>query len=141
MQLNMLRSTALWSMMLVLGLAACTSEEGPTDLSTGATGTLPDRSSPSRPRGVFENVQVLSAWGVAVRDDGLAFFTQIQDARVGITSTKTRADDGFIATDALPTGIVFAPDGKRVYVANQSGSVSVIDVASKAVVGTLAIGQ
>jgi YVTN family beta-propeller protein len=139
MLLNMLRLNTLWSATLVLGLSACRSEQAPTDPSTGANETT--LGAPSRPGGVFENLQAASAWGVAVRDDGLAFFTQIQNASVGFTSTKTRAVDGFIATDALPTGIVFAPDGRRVYVANQSGSVTVLDAASKQVVGTLVVAQ
>jgi YVTN family beta-propeller protein len=139
MRLNMLRLNTLWSATLVLGLAACTSEQGPTDPSTGATETA--LLAPTRPRGVVENVQTPSAWGVAVRDDGLAFFTQLQSAGVGVTSTKTRAVGAFIPTGVLPTGIVFAPDGKRVYVANQSGSVSVIDADLKAVVGSLAVEQ
>jgi YVTN family beta-propeller protein len=139
MRLNMLRLNTLWSATLVLGCSACSSERAPTDPSTGANETT--LSAPSSPRGIFENVQVASAWGVAVRDDGLAFFTQLSNGGVGVTSTKTRVVGAFIPTAALPTGIVFAPDGKRVYVANQSGSVSVIDAALKAVVGSLAVEQ
>jgi YVTN family beta-propeller protein len=142
MLLSMLRLNTLRSATLVLGLSACTSEQVPTDPSAGAIETtLPDRNAPSRPRGVVEDVPTPGAWGVAVRDDGLAFFTQLPNGRVGITSTKTRAVDGFIPIAGLPTGIVFAPDGKRVYVAKQSGSVSVLDAASKTVVGTLAMEQ
>lgn len=92
-----------------------------------------------RSRSTFDTVQVPAPWGVAVRDDGLAFFTQLASGGVGLTSTKTRKVDGFIATGSLPTGIVFSPDGKTVYVANQSGSVSVLDVASRQVVAAIAV--
>jgi YVTN family beta-propeller protein len=71
----------------------------------------------------------------------VAYFTQLFDGGVGITSTKTRTVDGFIATGPIPTGIVFSPDGGRAYVANQFGDVSVIDVATQAVVGSVAIGN
>jgi YVTN family beta-propeller protein len=80
-------------------------------------------------------------WGVAVRDDGLALFTELASGGVGITSTKTRTLDGFIATGVTPTGIVFSPDGKTAYVANQFGNVSRIDVATRQVTGFVAIGS
>jgi len=135
-----MRLNTLWSAGLALALAACTSEQSPTDSSTAASGTpSSDLAEPSRPRGVFENVQTPSPWGVAVRDDGLAFFTELVNGGVGMSSTKTRTVDGFIATGNLPTGIVFSPDGKRVYVANQGGPVSALDVASQQVVTTIAV--
>jgi YVTN family beta-propeller protein len=134
-----MRLNTLCSAVLVLGIAACTSEQTPADPSSETT--FSDLSAPTRPRGVVENVQTPSAWGVAVRDDGLAYFTELLDGGVGIVSTKSRTLDGFIPTGVLPTGIVFAPDGKRAYVANQSGSVSVLDVASRQVVGSLSTDQ
>jgi YVTN family beta-propeller protein len=97
--------------------------------------------TPSHPGTIVDKVTVSSPWGVAVRDDGLAYFTQLNDGGVGITSTKTRTVDGFIPTGPVPTGIAFSPDGNRSYVANQFGDVSVIDVATQQVVGSVAIGN
>lgn len=97
--------------------------------------------NPGRPGSIVDKVTASSPWGVAVRDDGLAYFTQLSDGGVGITSTKTRTVDGFIPTGPTPTGIVFSPDGSRAYVANQFGDVSVIDVATQSVVGSVEIGN
>src|SRR5882672_7296247 len=77
---------------LVTLLAAC---DGDTPTST-ATDQWPVESR-VHPRGVVDQVDAPSPWGVAVRDDGLALFTQLVNGGVGITSTKTRAVDGFIA--------------------------------------------
>lgn len=93
------------------------------------------------PRGVVDKVEVLSPWGVAVRDDGLALFTQLASGGVGITSTRTRALDGFIPTGVTPTGIVLSPDGNTAYVANQFGNVSRIDVATRLVTGSVDIAN
>jgi YVTN family beta-propeller protein len=91
------------------------------------------------PRGVVDRVDAPSPWGVAVRDDGLAFFTQLLSGGVGITSTRTRTVDGFITTGVTPTGIVFSPDGKTAYVANQFGNVSRIDVVTRQVTDSVDI--
>jgi YVTN family beta-propeller protein len=93
------------------------------------------------PRGVVEKVEAPSPWGVAVRDDGLALFTDLLGGRVGITSTKTRAVDGFIQTGLAPTGIALSPDGNTAYVANQFGNVSRIDVATRQVTGSVDIAN
>ena len=108
------------------------------------TSTMVDQlplDSRVHPQGVVDKVDALLPWGVAVRDDGLAFFTQLVSGGVGITSTKTRAVDGFIPTGVTPTGIVFSPDGKTAFVANQFGKVSRIDVATRQVTGTVDIGS
>jgi DNA-binding beta-propeller fold protein YncE len=93
------------------------------------------------PRGVVDKVEASSPWAVAVRDDGLALFTELVNGRVGITSTKTRTIDGFIPTGVTPTGIVFSPDGKTAFVANQFGNVSRIDVATRQVTGFVDIAS
>jgi YVTN family beta-propeller protein len=93
------------------------------------------------PRGVVDKVDAPLPWGVAVRDDGLALFTQLASGGVGITSTKTRALDGFIPTGLTPTGIVLSPDGNTAYVANQFGNVSRIDVATRQVTGSVDIAN
>jgi YVTN family beta-propeller protein len=92
---------------------------------------------PGRPAGtILGTVPVSSPWGVAVRDDGLTYFTQLFENGVGITSTATRTVDGFVPTGFVPTGIAFSPDGNTVYVGNQDATVSVIDVASRQVTAT-----
>ena len=96
---------------------------------------------PGRPSGVLDTVTVPTPWGVAVRDDGLAYFTELYNNGVGITSTRTRTLDGYIATGYIPAGIAFSPDGATAYVANEYGDVSILDVATQAVVGSIAIGN
>jgi YVTN family beta-propeller protein len=78
---------------------------------------------------------------VAVRDDGLAYFTEIVDARVGITNTSTQTVTGYISTGFLPTGVAFSPNGSRAYVANQGdNTVTVIDVATSQPIASIATG-
>jgi YVTN family beta-propeller protein len=87
---------------------------------------------------IIDKVLTPPAWAMAVRDDGLAYFTEAYNAGVGITSTKTRTLDGFIATGNAPTGVAFSPDGNTAYVANQlDNNVSVINVATGQVVATI----
>jgi YVTN family beta-propeller protein len=116
------------------------------------TGTLPESPSfafastgtcepGTRPGKIVEKVVTPPAWGVAVRDDGLAYFAApFQDA-VGITSTRTRTVDGFIQVGDQPLGVAFAPDGQTAYVTNLfSSTVSVIDVATASEVATIPLG-
>jgi YVTN family beta-propeller protein len=93
------------------------------------------------PKGVVDSVDAPLPWGVAVRDDGLAFFTELANGGVGITNTKTRTVDGFIPTGLTPTGIAFSPDGNTAYVANQFGKVSRIDVATRQVTDSVDIAS
>jgi YVTN family beta-propeller protein len=120
---------------LVILIAAC---------GGGPPTAIADQSlaeSKVHPQGVVDKVNAPSPWGVAVRDDGLAFFTQLANGGVGITNTKTRTVDGFIATGLTPTGIAFSPDGNTAYVANQFGNVSRIDVATRQVTGFVDIAS
>jgi YVTN family beta-propeller protein len=92
------------------------------------------------PQGIVDRVEVVTPWGVAVRDDGLTYFSQLALGGVARTSTRTRALDGFVATGLAPTGIVLSPDGAALYVANQfANTVSVVDVASNSVVADIAV--
>ena len=120
---------------LVTLFAAC-GGDAPTSI---ADQTLAD--SKVHPRGVVDSVEAPSPWGVAVRDDGLALFTELSNGGVGITHTKTRTVDGFIPTGLTPTGIALSPDGNTAYVANQFGNVSRIDVATRQVTGFVTIGS
>ena len=96
-------------------------------------------SQNTHPGGTIVNKIVTPpAWAMAVRDDGLAYFTEAFNAGVGITSTRTQTVDGFIPTGNVPTGVAFSPDGGTAYVANQTdATVSVINVASAQVVATI----
>ena len=121
-------------------VVAC-GEDSPTEavpLNVHAAARPPEACiQPGRPAGtILGTVSVSSPWGVAVRDDGLTYFTQLFENGVGITSTSTRTVDGFVATGFTPTGIAFSPDGNRVYVGNQDATVSVIDVATRQPVAT-----
>lgn len=93
----------------------------------------------SHPGGtIIDKIITPPAWAMAVRDDGLAYFTEAFNAGVGITSTRTKTLDGFIATGDAPTGVGFSPDGGTAYVANQlSYTVSVINVSTAQVVATI----
>jgi YVTN family beta-propeller protein len=131
---------------LVLLLPAC-SQDSPTAANPAAGGSAFNAATasnqsctqPGHPGGtILDKVTAPSPWGVAVRDDGLAYFTELNNGGVGITSTKTRTVDGFIQTGTFPTGIAFSPDGATAYVANQGdANVGVIDVASATQVATI----
>jgi YVTN family beta-propeller protein len=132
---------------LVLLLPACSSDSA-TGANPGATGSPIDAAvtstqscppQPGHPGGtILDKITAPSPWGVAVRDDGLAYFTELNNGGVGITSTKTRTVDGFITTGTFPTGIAFSPDGGTAYVTNQGdANVGVIDVASATQVATI----
>ena len=120
---------------LVLLVAACGG-----DAPTSTAEPQPPAESRVHPRGIVDKVDAPLPWGVAVRDDGLALFTQLANGGVGITNTKTRTVDGFIPTGLTPTGIALSPDGNTAYVANQFGNVSRIDVATRQVTGFVDIG-
>lgn len=140
------------SLALALGaglLLACSQ-----DRPAGTFESLPPASGPllasganscggnTHPAGtIVDTVVTPPAWGIAVRDDGLAYFTEPGNGGVGITSTRTRTLDGFIATGSIPTGVAFSPDGSRAYVANQlDNNVSVINVATAQVIATISTG-
>ena len=125
-------------------IAACNSDS-PTAASPTASFATTSLSTPNgscnqpgHPSGsILDTVQVPLPWGVAVRDDGLTYFTELLNGGVGITSTKTRTVDGFIPTGQVPTGVAFSPDGVTAYVANQDATVSVINVATATRTGTI----
>ncbi len=145
-----MRPTAV-AVLLVCGAAAwlssCSSDSAPPTAQPAAPGRLLADAAPAcgqpltHPTGlVLDSVATPPAWGIAVRDDGLTYFTESYNGGVGITSTQTRTLDGFIPTGQIPTGVDFAPDGATAYVTNQySYNVGVIDVASAQQVATIPI--
>lgn len=133
------------SLTLVL-LAGCSTDGNTADtLPTGVSAAAGGNGSPgvkNHPAGkIIGTVTAFTPWAVAVRDDGLAFFTQLFGDNVGITNTATRVVTGTIPTGSLPTGIVFSPDGSRAYTANQGdNTVTVIDAATSTAIGSISTG-
>ncbi|HEX4628770.1 MAG TPA: hypothetical protein VH137_08270 [Gemmatimonadales bacterium] len=136
---------------VVVLLASCASDaKSPTATSSpawpGPAADIMAASGPScqpntHPSGlVLDSVATPPSYGIAVREDGLSYFTELYNGGVGITSVQTRTVNGFIATGQIPTGVAFSPDGNTAYVTNQySQNVSVIDVASATQVATIPI--
>jgi YVTN family beta-propeller protein len=90
---------------------------------------------------ILGTVDAPSPYGVAVRDDGLVYFTAAFSAALGITNTATRTITGFIAVGSIPTGVAFSPDGLRAYSANQGdNTVSVVDVATNTTIASISTG-
>ena len=117
-------------------LLAC-NQDRPTGQALLPSGPLPLLASSStncnantHPGGtIVDQVTTPPAWAIAVRDDGLAYFTEAFNAGVGITSTRTKTVDGFIPTGNIPTGVAFSPDGATAYVANQGDNAANIPLA------------
>src|SRR5437867_1943810 len=138
---------ALLAAGVVAVLAACNADKStltarseplfPPPVAADAMG--PTCGPPTHPGGLLiDRVDTPAAFGIAVRDDGLTYFTELFNGGVGITSTQTRTVDGFIPTGDIPTGLAFSPDGGTAYVTNQgSQNVGVIDVASAQQVATI----
>jgi YVTN family beta-propeller protein len=138
-----------WMLLCSLSasLAAC-NEDTPTSASAAATQpafatTAASSCDPATsPKGIVDKVDTPEAWGVAVRDDGLAYFAEPFLDGVGITSTRTRTVDGFIATDLHPIGVAFSPDGSTAYVTNLfSNTVSVLNVSLARQVASISTGD
>src|SRR5207249_12152366 len=89
-------------------LSACASDKSPPTAQSAFPPATPGVSmataAPScgpntHPSGLLiDNVTTPAAFGVAVREDGLTYFTELFNGGVGITSTQTRTVDGFIPT-------------------------------------------
>ena len=111
----------------------------PISLAAGGNGCNP---TPGHPVGtIIGKVVAPNPWAVAVRDDGLAYFTEIYSNAVGVTNTTTRTITGTIPSGSLPTGIAFSPDGTRAYTANQGdNSVTVISTATSAAIASISTG-
>jgi YVTN family beta-propeller protein len=130
-------------MCALLSVLASCSEEAPTEATRGSPALAATAAPSCNPHGhpgkIVDNVTAPSRWGVAVRDDGLAWFTEVFNDAIGFTSTRTRKLDGSVASGPVPTGIVFSPDGGTAYVANQFGDVGVFDVATRQSIGSIAV--
>lgn len=130
----------------LMSLVGCSDE---TATPTGETGEAPSSPAlatttgtctpPGHPGSIVDKVDAPTPWGVAVREDGIAWFTEVYNDAVGFTSTKTRTVDGAVPSGPIPTGIAFSPDGATAYVANQFGDVGVFDVASRTQIGAIQV--
>ena len=141
--------TTITGLLLSCGAAsfwACASDKSPPTAQSFPPATpgvrmliaAPTCEPKTHPNGVLDTITTPPSFGIAVREDGLAYFTEFQNGGVGITSTQTRTVDGFIPTGSVPTGVDFSPDGNTAYVTNQfSQNVSVIDVPSAQQVATI----
>jgi YVTN family beta-propeller protein len=128
-------------------LIAC-NEDTPTSNSAASTSpsfatTAAASCEPkTHPGKIVEKVITPATWGIAVRDDGLTYFTEPFANGVGITSTSTRTVTGFIPTGDDPIGAAFSPDGGTAYVTNLlNNTVSVINVATARQVATISTGD
>ena len=142
--------TTIAGLLLSCGAAsfwACADKSPPTaqaPFPPATPGVRMDIAAPScepktHPSGqLVDTVMTPPAFGIAVREDGLTYFTELFNGGVGITSTQTRTVDGFIPTGSTPIGVAFSPDGNTAYVTNLSSlNVSVIDVPSAQQVATI----
>jgi len=115
------------------GAFLVTSNEGSDDLDVielatrASTGTI---ATAGHPRGA-----------AFLPRSGLLFVAQETANGVDMVDFGARRKLVTIATAERAAGVTAAPDGKRVYVANGSGSVSVIDVASRVVIREIAVGK
>lgn len=143
MRSTILRPCFSFALVLLAGCAADgTRADTPTGISAaaGGNGKPPVKNHPSGK--IIGTVTASTPWAVAVRDDGLAYFTQLYDDMVGITNVATRVVTGAIPTGSLPTGIVFSPDGNWAYTANQGdNTVTVIDAATSTAVASISTGE
>jgi YVTN family beta-propeller protein len=134
---------------LVSALVGCGSDTPTSSSPASNEYALAPASSQSctpktKPGKIVDKVVTPPAWGIAVRDDGLAYFAEPFDDAVGITSTTSRTIMGTIPTGpgSHPLGLAFSPDGSTAYVTNLfTNDVGVIDVASARQVGTIPTGD
>ena len=121
------------------GLESSVSSTGAPAGPPCSTGCYPQKAHPTGM--IIQTMPAPKAAGVAVRDDGLTYFTDLFGGQVGITNTFARTMSGFIPAGSLPTGIAFSPDGSRAYAANQGdNTVTVIDVGTGQVAGSVSTG-
>jgi YVTN family beta-propeller protein len=144
-----MRRTTITGLLLSCSAAsfwACASDKSPPTAQSFPPATpgvrmsvaAPTCEPTTHPNGVIDTITTPPSFGIAVREDGLAYFTELFNGGVGITSTQTRTVDGFIPTGNTPTGLDFSPDGNTAYVTNQgSQNVGVIDVATAQQVATI----
>jgi YVTN family beta-propeller protein len=123
-------------------LVAC-SDETPTSVPASepsfAATTATACGPKTRPGKIVERMTTTAAnWGIAVRDDGLTYYSEFALDNVGITNTSTRTILGGILSPSWPLGLAFSPDGGTAYVTHLfSTDVGIIDVASASEVGRI----
>jgi YVTN family beta-propeller protein len=81
-----------------------------------------------------------ATFGTSVSGSGAAFVTQMFSSSVTRIDPTAGTFSGAIPVGDLPTSVTFNQAGDRAFVGNQDGhSVSMVDVATNAVIGTLPI--
>ncbi len=144
----MSRPGLVGSALLVGVLSACSdggmlpTQETPAVSLAAAASSNACGTPKGHPGGkIIDTLQAQFPWAVAVRDDGLAYFTELFNNRVGVTDTRNRSITGYIQVGSLPTGIAFSPDGATAYTANQGdNTVTIVSVATGQAVGSVTIG-
>ncbi|HEX7337622.1 MAG TPA: YncE family protein [Gemmatimonadales bacterium] len=127
-------------------LVVSCSDETPTSIAASEpafAASAPSACEPkTRPGKIVEKVETPPAWGIAVRDDGLTYFSVPFQDIVGITSTTARRVIGSIPSSSWPLGLAFSPDGGTAYVTHLfSNDVGVIDVATGQEVAKIPTGD
>ncbi len=89
---------------------------------------------------------VIGPWDVAVHPSGaFAYFTDSffggGGTTVLIVDTTVDTQTGVISVPPDPVKVVFSSNGAKAYVTHLSGSVSVIDTATHAVIGNISLGS
>jgi DNA-binding beta-propeller fold protein YncE len=74
-------------------------------------------------------------FGVAVSTAGVAYVTRLGNASIArLSPTTGELVEDSIAVGSVPTGIAFAPNGAKAYVASQGGTLDVVDVTSNTMI-------
>lgn len=92
----------------------------------------------------FPTAQQRTHMVVASRDGGTIFTTNMQSNSVSVIEGVKGSDakQTLITVGAGPEGVDISPDGRQLWVANSGdGSVSMVDVATRKVVGTIDVGS
>ena len=88
---------------------------------------------------VIGDISISQPWGIALSPDGTrAYATNFDLGFVSVIDTDGLAVIDTISVDSYPAYITISPDGTRLYVGH-SASISVIEVASRKVIGTIAV--
>jgi len=113
-------------------IALVANEAGWVDFLTAAGVVTP----PAPARALLDG----EPWGVAVSSTGVVYVTEFGDQRVATASLPSFAFPAALAVGGTPEGVAFNSAGTRAYVASQSGSVSVIDVAAAREITKIPLG-
>jgi YVTN family beta-propeller protein len=92
---------------------------------------------------VIATVALGSLYGptdVAIAPDGATAFILVGGNIVAISTSSHAVVNTFSAGPSFGTGLAITPDGKQLYVANFSGTITIIDLLSYQIQNTLTVG-